>query len=486
MTWKVSARKSEHSSGAPWRTSGALLLCGLLALAAVVGGCAGLPFPGRRAGSDGAGSGGGRASGENGAAASEIERVRPDTSFALWVPEGEVPLIRVGLLHGARDASVSGRAGYTVEVYSDTVQAFSARPGETWRFGAGGGGVTGSGPGGGFHIGAGTVRVRPGGGGPLIFGGTAYRGEIELFSSGPGSLTVVNVVDLESYLRGVVPREIGSRPQDELEAVKAQAVAARTYAIASGGRRAGGGFDVFATVEDQVYAGMDGEDAVSDRAVLETAGLYMSWGGAPIHAYFHANCGGRTEARHEVWELPSVPYLRSVWDSPSEDRFDDAYCSGGKHFRWTESWDGDEIGRLVRDHLPSAASTPVRTPVGDLLDLRVTVRTPSGRVRWLEVETSTGTYRVFGDGVRRLLRRPGSGAILWSSWFDLSVTKRGGRVVRVEAKGRGYGHGVGMCQEGALEMAREGRSFSEILRHYYAGVSIERAYRQDGVEPHSD
>lgn len=447
------------------------VLCGaflLLALALCLAGCALPDLLGREdptgEGDDARGPADGEAAGERDYAAGQAEAYT----------QPEAPLIRVGLAHGVRNAAVTGRGAYTVSVYADTMESWVARPGAKWRFGAAGGGISGSGSGKGFHIDAGTVRISPSGEGLLVFDDVAYRGEIEFFAPGPGSLTVVNIVDVESYLRGVVPREIGPRPEREIEAVKAQAVAARTYAVASGGRRAGGGFDVFATVDDQVYAGADGEDPVCDRAILETAGVFISRDGEPIHAYFHANCGGRTEARHEVWELPSVPYLTSVWDTPGADRFNDAYCSSGTHFTWTETWTGSEISGLVREQLPAAASTPVRGPVGDLVDIRVSARTPSGRSRWLEVETSGGTYRVFGDRVRWLLRRPGTGKILRSSWFELDVRTRGGKVDEVTARGRGYGHGVGMCQHGALEMARRGHSYEEILRHYYAGIELTR------------
>jgi stage II sporulation protein D len=388
----------------------------------------------------------------------------------------DVPFIRVGLAHGVRDATVTSRGGYTVGLYADSLESWTARPGQKWHFAAAGGGITGSGSGSGFHVEAGTIRVRPDAGALLVFEDVSYRGEIELLPAGPGSLTVVNVVDIESYLRGVVPREIGRRPEGELEAVKAQAVAARTYALAAGGRRAAGGFDVFATVEDQVYEGVDGEDNVCDRAILETAGVHMTDDAVPIHAYFHSCCGGRTDARHEVWELPRVPYLTQVWDSPREDQFNEAFCSASANFRWTEIWDGDEIEHLVNERLPGVASTPVRGAPGRVRDMRVTVRAPSGRVRWLEVETDAGTYRVFGDRVRWLLRRPGTERILRSSWFELDVKKRGGSVASVTAEGRGYGHGIGMCQHGAMEMARQGHTFEEILKHYYRGVTLETAY----------
>ena len=97
----------------------------------------------------------------------------------------------------------------------------------------------------------------------------------------------------------------------------------------------------------------------------------------------------------------------------------------------------------------------------------------------MEVETSTGTYRVFADRVRWLLRRHGTGKILRSSWFDLEVGTRGGRVTKVTASGRGNGHGIGMCQHGAMEMARQGYRFDDILKHYYADIRLERAYGEN-------
>ncbi|MCK4409629.1 MAG: SpoIID/LytB domain-containing protein, partial [Candidatus Eisenbacteria sp.] len=401
MSRSLPAQLVMRFNGAPRFICGALLLFALLmVLAALMTGCAGgWPL---------SGVGESRERSEQRDYYDVAGQADGGTGFEQGELPGDVHFIRVGLAHGVKDASVSCRGGFTVGLYADSLGSWQAREGARWLFGAAGGGITGSGPGGGFHMDAGTIRIRPEAAGlgearPLVFDGVAYRGEIELLPSGRGSLTVVNVVDVESYLRGVVPSEIGARPESEIEAVKAQAVAARTYALASGGRRAAGGFDVYATVDDQVYTGVNGEDPVCDRAILATAGVFMSHSDEPIHAYFHANCGGRTDARHEVWELPRVPYLRQVWDSPEEDQFNDAFCSAGAHFRWTESWNGEEIARLVREQLPNTASTPVRQPLGDVKDLRVTVRTPSGRVRWLEVETDAGTYRVFGDRVRWLL-----------------------------------------------------------------------------------
>jgi len=405
----------------------------------------------------------------------ETATPQPEGRPARTVPEG--PLIRVGLERSVTRVAMSSSGHFTVDVYADSVRHIPTAEGEEWRFRAGGGGIEGTGPSSDFEIAAGTVRVRSTGGKPLVVDGTAYRGEIEFFLSAPGTLSVVNVVGLESYLRGVVPKEIGPRPIGEIEAVKAQAIAARTYAIASDGGRAGGDFDLFSSVRDQVYGGVDVETDVCDLAIAETAGLVAQRDGEPINAYFYANCGGRTEARHEVWELEELPYLVSVWDTPrGSHRREEAYCRGGANFDWSAEWTGVQIEMLVQEYLPRYASTPVQEAIGAVHDVKVTERTPSGRVRWLEIRTDAGTYRVFGDRSRWVLRRPKGGGILWSAWFDLDVEKSGGRVSRVRAKGKGYGHGVGMCQHGAMEMARRGHSHGEILRHYYAGIEIAPQY----------
>jgi len=391
------------------------------------------------------------------------------------------PILRVGLAEGLVEATVSARGAFEVALYGDSTVIWKGEDGDEWTFRDVESRLAIGGPDGALAGGSGTVRVRASGAWPVVYDGTPYRGELEIFAPLTGGLTVVNVVDVESYLRGVVPLEIGPRPVEEIEAVKAQAVAARTYAVSASGSRAQGDFDVFATVSDQVYGGYDAENDVCDRAVLETVGLVLLKSGEPITAYFHSTCGGRTEARQEIWELAELPYLESIWDTPGGiTRPDEAYCSSASSFTWTEKWSGGEIEELVRAQLPSVASTPVEQPFRKVKDLQVTARTPSGRVRWLEVETDGGTYRVFGDKVRWLLRRPGSTKILKSAWFELEVRRRGGRVTEVVADGRGLGHGVGMCQHGAMEMARRGFTYDEILRHYYRDVAIRQWSRERG------
>ena len=145
----------------------------------------------------------------------------------------------------------------------------------------------------------------------LVAGKGRYRGRVEVFPNRQGRLTVVNTLDLETYLRGVVPKEMGAWAYPAIEALKAQAVAARTYAYVNLGKRGKEGFDLVDTVADQVYGGRDGEQALTDRAILETAGMIATYGGKPIQALFMANAGGATIDNTFVFG-DATPYLKGV------------------------------------------------------------------------------------------------------------------------------------------------------------------------------
>ncbi len=155
------------------------------------------------------------------------------------------------------------------------------------------------------------VWLRPTGELTTLQGKGRYRGKLEIFPNAQGRLTVVNTLDLETYLRGVVPKEMGAWEFPSIEALKAQAVAARTYAVANRGKRTADGFDMGDTVADQVYGGRDGEQSLTDLAVQETEGLFATYGGQPIQALFMANCGGHTANVADVFG-GDAPYLRAV------------------------------------------------------------------------------------------------------------------------------------------------------------------------------
>ena len=155
------------------------------------------------------------------------------------------------------------------------------------------------------------IWLRPAGELTTLQGKGRYRGKVELLPNAQGRLTVVNTVDLETYLRGVVPKEMGAWEFPALEALKAQAVAARTYAVANRGKRAADGFDMSDTIADQVYGGRDGEQSLTDRAILETEGLFATHRGKPIQALFMANCGGHTTDVAQVFG-GDAPYLKAA------------------------------------------------------------------------------------------------------------------------------------------------------------------------------
>ncbi|WP_257306460.1 SpoIID/LytB domain-containing protein [Geothrix campi] len=163
----------------------------------------------------------------------------------------------------------------------------------------------------------GGVWLKPAGELTSLNGKGRYRGKVEIFPNAQGRLTVVNTLDLETYLRGVVPKEMGAWEFPAIEALKAQAVAARTYAVANRGKRAADGFDMGDTVADQVYGGRDGEQLLTDRAIQETEGLFATYGGKPILALFMANCGGHTVDVSQVFG-GDAPYLKAATCYPAK------------------------------------------------------------------------------------------------------------------------------------------------------------------------
>jgi stage II sporulation protein D len=165
--------------------------------------------------------------------------------------------------------------------------------------------------------------------------------------------------------------------------------------------------------------------------------------------------------------------LRGVRDCPqgkSDTR--EAYCGSSRHFEWTVTWNGPDLERILAKSLPQVLGKSVE--VGQVKDIRVKGKYRCGRVKKLEVRTTRGTYRVGGDRIRWVLRLPGKGSALWSTKFDLKVRRSRGRIKEVIASGRGFGHGVGMCQEGAIQMAKEGKHFDQILKHYYPGTRLQK------------
>lgn len=315
----------------------------------------------------------------------------------------------------------------------------------------------------------GTLIVQPDADGSfVVWNGKRYRGHLLITATDSG-LLVVNRLPMDDYLRGVVPLEIGNRTAAEFAAVQAQAVAARTYAYKHlNDARA---FDMYSTVQDQVYGGVDAEKPQADSAITTTRDVVVLYAGQPISTPYHSTCGGTTAAVTEVWYNQSdEPYLRPVSDRiPGSDRF---YCDGSPRFRWTQRFDAPSLRAVMEKYLATYTNAP-KPGVGRITDIREEGRTPSGRVAALTIQTDSGSYRLRGNDIRFVLRDP-KGAILNSTFFDFTRETSGGEISSLTVSGHGYGHGIGMCQWGAIGRARAGQNYRTILETYYRGTTIGR------------
>jgi len=280
---------------------------------------------------------------------------------------------------------------------------------------------------------------------------TPYRGYLEVLPAGK-ALRVVNVVNIEDYVRGVVPNELSPLAAPELEALKAQAVAARTYALSYRGESTSKDYDLCATPACQVYRGRSSEHPLADRAVEQTRGLLLEYRGAPIKALYTSACGGHTEDAENIFEGKRArPYLRGV-----------ACTSDKRARRWQVHMTPGQVAHAVGRY-------GTFNDVRDLEARRVGV---SGRIVELAVigDRDHKELVLKGLDVRR-------GLGLKESLFVMGRERDAqGSVRRFVFTGQGWGHGVGLCQAGAFGMARAGAGFAQILTHYYTGVNLRKAY----------
>ena len=298
---------------------------------------------------------------------------------------------------------------------------------------------------------------------PWKYQRSSYEGQAVATVNG-NTLMLVNRLPVESYLRGVVPLEIGARSFVELEALKAQAVAARTYTYKRMKAQKNKAYDLLSTVADQVYGGVGKAQATTDSAIIATHGEVLVDGKKElIGAFYHSTCGGQTASIDQMWSGPPVPYLQTVSDKSSSN----AWCSASSLSSWNVQWSVAELSSILTKYSRSTKSQPFS---GTVQSVRVTKRSASGRVLACEVISEKGRYIYGKDKIRQVFRRPtSSNPLLWSASFTLH--KRGDTITAV---GGGFGHGIGMCQFGALGRAKAGQSYTTILSAYYRGTHIER------------
>lgn len=391
---------------------------------------------------------------------------------------GRVPIVRIGITPEVARVVISCDGAWRIGVTGGRGAIEDIPAGAAWTFTAAGDfleardhrGIARGGAGDTLYLFTSREEASP----PMRVDGKGYRGELLVFASGGDRVTVVDVLDIESYLRGVLPEEIGRGGANGLEAVKAQAVAARSYTLAYLNRWRARGFDLLDTVDDQVYGGIASERPETDRALRETCGVVALSSGAPIEAYYSSTCGGMTAAPEEVWGRPARSYLTVHRDSAGEGK--DPFCLASPLVRWHETWTGEELERILKKSLGSVMDVRDASRWGRLRDLRINRRSASDRVQELEIAFDRKSVTIGGDRIRWVLRRS-NGAPLRSALLrkiEIARSKKGIR--RISIDGAGYGHGIGLCQMGALGMANAGYDYMAILHFYYRGAQIVRAY----------
>jgi len=308
--------------------------------------------------------------------------------------------------------------------------------------------------------------------GMVTYDGKRYRGEL-WFTVTDAGILVVNRVPVEDYLRSVVPSELGTRLDSDRAAIQAQTIAARSYTYmrvpSADAVSVNPNWDMVATVANQVYVGADAENAIVNQAIDATTGLVLRYGGLLVDAPYSSSCGGRTATSREAWrDAREQPYLQPVEDiNPVTGK---PWCDIAPKNQWTIDFSESLLADAVRRALGAAgANAPVPSQVNDV---QVIDRTPSGRVSDLLLRTDRGDVHVKSNDLRTVLRDP-RGAMLSSTYFSVDRSAReSGHLTGITLRGAGNGHGVGMCQWGAIARSRAGHDARSILAHYYPGTVI--------------
>lgn len=325
-----------------------------------------------------------------------------------------------------------------------------------------------------------------------------YHGVFEIVRTNNGYFNLVNMIEVEDYLKGVVPNEMPVH--FGLEALKAQSVAARNYVL-SPRVKASPNYDVVDSVASQVYFGANTEKPLSTQAVRETEGIVALYDWNLILAQYSSTAGGYTESFGNAFSDPTTkefpskdkPYLKAKPDILSQTPLNteeaaaayyksrpDAYDIRSSYFRWTREWTAEELRKALEGTLAAQSATGFVKPVfnkgdklDDIMELKVLRRGDSGKIIEMEVVTKTRTYKVFKElVVRRLITKEGKALPSANVVFE-NEKDECGNLISVKAYGGGFGHGVGMSQYGAGFMATELKlPFTKILKHYYSGISL--------------
>lgn len=290
-----------------------------------------------------------------------------------------------------------------------------------------------------------------------------YKGTLRI-SPNNGNIQVINTLKLEEYLKGVLPSEMPiGKGSDNFEALKAFAICARTYAFMH--LNSTGNYDIYSDTRDQVYNGYDVEKSITTKAILETKGLLLTYKDKPAVIFYHSTCGGYTEDAVNVFSsVKDAPYLQSLKDG------EPSYCIISNKFQWKETYTAQEFTSRIK------TAGLISGPSWTLKSAEVKSRFVSGRIKDLVLTfTDSSKEKIVtlnGNAIRSIIRNTSNSSILYSNNFEIALNDSN----CITITGKGYGHGVGLCQFGAIYLSRSGKPYTEILSHYYPGTSITRYY----------
>ena len=378
----------------------------------------------------------------------------------------EVPVLDVAVLEKKSSVYLSAQHGFQIFNFPNRKKLFTRWNGKSLNFK-----VTERGFGFLNFNNLQSVTIEPFKKGLVYVNGKGYRGKLKLLEDRFGKLTVVNLVDIESYLYGVIKSEM--LINSPIEALKAQAVVARTYAIKNKNKFRREGFGLTDDVRSQVYNGIEDEHPIARKVVKYTHGKILTYEDEPISGFYHSACGGSTLASKD-WHGKGVPYLKSK---------ECKWCSGYKNYVWDYE-------------LSFAGLTGYLNQKGEKVRKINQVNfehDSNGRVKSVHISHKDGKLKISGTIFRQMISASKVRSTIFKS---IGIAKNDNhksnnkgelaimqilvdynrRFSKLKLRGTGFGHGVGLCQWGAKGLAKQSLKYPDILKYYFTGVSLEKIY----------
>ena len=289
------------------------------------------------------------------------------------------------------------------------------------------------------------VKIKPAENSLIKIDKRDYRGSVEILRDDKGGLLVINELDVEEYLKGVLNEEISAKWHPE--SIKAQAVVARTYALYQKENRKDNPYHMEATTTDQVYGGVRREDERTNKAAKDTQGIVLTYEGKLAKVFYHSISGGITEDVTDVWGGEGNNYLKSIKCDFDKD---------APNYQWETEIDAVDLEMLLSRN---------GIKVDGILSIEPVSFTSSGRVSELQIRHKNGIEKISGVNFRKIIGYE----TIRSTLFRIKEGE--GSFIFY---GKGSGHGVGLCQWGAKGMAEKGYSYIDILKYYYPGIEIKK------------